>query len=158
MAPAIETYNRLLNMDISGNPNKPVSVATESQNVWREGRKYFEKLLDDIKGIPSSKGPGGRLFGQVRSGYALSVLGGNPKVWLTQFTSFAAATSILDTDSIIRGLKVDSADVDKYCPLAKLRNNDNTAAAAQGVLEQVGKIGNVLTKPIGCLLYTSRCV
>lgn len=149
LAPAVETYNRLLNMDISGNPNKPVSVATESQNVWREGRKYFEKLLDDIKGIPSSKGPGGRLFGQVRSGYALSVLGGNPKVWLTQFTSFAAATSILDTDSIIRGLKVDSADVDKYCPLAKLRNNDNTAAAAQGVLEQVGKIGNVLTKPIG---------
>ena len=149
LAPAVETYNRLLNMDISGNPNKPVSVATESQNVWREGRKYFEKLLDDIKGIPSSKGPGGRLFGQVRSGYALSVLGGNPKVWLTQLTSFAAATSILDTDSIIRGLKVDSADVDKYCPLAKLRNNDNTAAAAQGVLEQVGKIGNVLTKPIG---------
>lgn len=77
------------------------------------------------------------------------MLGGNPKVWLTQLTSFAAATSILDTDSIIRGLKVDSADVDKYCPLAKLRNNDNTAAAAQGVLEQVGKIGNVLTKPIG---------
>lgn len=149
LAPAVETYNRLLNMDISGNPNKPVSIATESQNVWREGRKYFEKLLDDIKGIPSSKGPGGRLFGQLRSGYALSVLGGNPKVWLTQFTSFAAATSILDTDSIIRGLKVDSADVDKYCPLAKLRNNDNTAAAAQGVLEQVGKIGNVLTKPIG---------
>lgn len=148
LAPAVETYNRLLNMDISGNPNKPVSVATESQNVWREGRKYFEKLLDDIKGIPSSKGPGGRFFGQVRSGYALSVLGGNPKVWLTQLTSFAAATSILDTDSIIRGLKVDSADVDKYCPLAKLRNNDNTAAAAQGVLEQVGKIGNVLTKPI----------
>ena len=149
LAPVLENYNRLLNIDISGNPNKPISIATESRNVWKEGQRYFEQLLNDIKGIPASVGAGLGIFRQLRSGYALSVLGANPKVWVTQLTSFAAATSILDTDSIVRGLKVNSSDVDKYCPLAKLRNNDNTAAAAQGVLEKAGKIGNVLMTPIG---------
>jgi|GEM_PF-1401294 len=149
LAPVLENYNRLLNINISGNPNKPISIATESRNVWKEGQRYFEQLLNDIKGIPASVGAGLGIFRQLRSGYALSVLGANPKVWVTQLTSFAAATSILDTDSIVRGLKVNSSDVDKYCPLAKLRNNDNTAAAAQGVLEKAGKIGNVLMTPIG---------
>ena len=149
LAPVIENYNRLFNMDISGNLNKPVSIATESQNVWKDGQKYFEQLLDDIKGIPTSKGAGLRLFGQLRSGYAMSVLGANPKVWITQLTSFAAATSILDASSITKGIGVDASEVDKYCPLAKLRNNDNTAAMAQGVLEKAGKIGNALMTPIG---------
>ena len=46
-------------------------------------------------------------------------------------------------------MTVSAKDVDTYCPLAKLRAQDNTAAMAQGVLDKVGRISNVLMAPIG---------
>ena len=47
-------------------------------------------------------------------------------------------------------MAVSTKDVDTYCPLAKLRNSDNTAAMAQGVLDRsVGKVSNALMAPIG---------
>ena len=151
VAPAIEEYNRLFNLNTVENHNKPVSVATESRNVWANGNEYFRKLISDIQGIPAMKGDGIKAMAFIRSGYAKFQLGANPKVWVTQLSSLFAAGSILDYSSIVKGIGIKAGDVDTYCELAKLRNNDNTAAMAQGVLEKVDKVGNVLMKPIGAM-------
>lgn len=149
LSPAIETYNRIFNLDVSGNPNKPVSVATESANTWAKGNKYFSKLISDIQGIPTSYGEGNKVLGFIRGNYAKFQLGANPKVWVTQLSSLFASSSILDVDSITKGMFISAKDVDTYCSLAKLRNNDNTAALAQGVLDKLGKVSDVLMAPIG---------
>ena len=149
LSPAIETYNKLYNLDIGGNPNKPISVATESANTWAKGNKYFSKLISDIQGIPSSSSEGMRALSFIRGSYARFQLGANPKVWVTQLSSLFAASSVLDASSISRGMFVSAKDVDIYCPLAKLRAQDNTAAMAQGVLDKVGKVSNALMAPIG---------
>lgn len=149
LALAIDQYNLLYNLDIGDNPNKPTSVKTESVDMWSEGDAYFKKLISDIQGIPASKGDGVRFMGWLRGGYAKYQLGANPKVWVTQLSSFAAAGNILDIDCIIKGIGVSASDVDEYCGLAKVRNTENAAALAQGVVEKTGKVGDVLMKPIG---------
>lgn len=150
LSPAIETFNRLFNLDISGNRNKPISIATESANTWAKGNKYFSKLISDIQGIPSSSSEGMKVLSFIRGNYAKYQLGANPKVWLTQLSSIFSSSSILDADSIVKGMAVSTKDVDTYCPLARLRNSDNTAAMAQGVLDRsVGKVSNALMAPIG---------
>lgn len=149
LSPAIETYNKLYNLDIGGNANKPVSVATESANTWAKGNRYFSKLISDIQGIPASSSEGMRVLGFIRGSYAKFQLGANPKVWVTQLSSLFAASSILDASSITRGMFVSSKDIDTYCPLAKLRAQDNTAAMAQGLFDKVGRVSNALMAPIG---------
>ena len=149
LSPAIDAYNKIYNVDISGNFNKPVSVATESANTWAKGNKYFSKLISDIQGIPASSSEGMRVLGFIRGSYAKFQLGANPKVWVIQLSSLFAASSILDADSITRGMGVSAKDVDIYCPLAKLRARDNTVAMAQGVLDKIGKVSNALMAPIG---------
>ena len=149
LALAIDQYNLLYNLDIGDNPNKPTSVKTESVDMWSEGDAYFKKLISDIQGIPASKGDGVRFMGWLRGSYAKYQLGANPKVWITQLSSFAAAGNILDIDCIIKGIGVSASDVDEYCGLAKVRNTENAAALAQGVVEKTGKVGDILMKPIG---------
>lgn len=151
LAPTLEAYNRLFNLNTVENNNKPVSVATESNNVWSQGNEYFKKLINDIKGVPAAKGDGVKFMAFLRSGYAKFQLGANFKVWVTQLSSFFASGSILDYSSILKGIGINTNDVDNYCKLAKLRNNDNVAAMAQGVLETVNEFGNVLMKPIGAV-------
>lgn len=149
ISPAIETYNKLYNLDIAGTPNKPVSVSTESANVWKQGNDYFKKLITDIQGISPVSSEGRAVLSFIRGSYAKFQLGANPKVWVTQLSSLFASSSLLDASSITRGMNVSAKDVDTYCPLAKLRAQDNTAAMAQGVLDKVGRISNVLMAPIG---------
>lgn len=149
LSPAIETYNKLYNLDIGGNANKPISVATESANIWPKGNQYFSKLISDIQGIQSTPTEGMQLLGRVRGNYAKFQLGANPKVWVTQLSSLFAASNMLDASSISRGMFISANDVDTYCPLAKLRAQDNTAAMAQGVLDKVGKFSDILMAPIG---------
>lgn len=157
LSPAVEAYNRLYNLDISGNKNKPISVATESANTWDKGNKYFVKLISDIQGIPATSSEGMKALGFIRGSYAKFQLGANPKVWFTQLSSIFASSSLLDADSITRGMAVSSKGMDEYCSLAKLRNNDNTAAMAQGVLDSkakravgaVSKFSDLLMSPIG---------
>lgn len=157
LSPAVEAYNRLYNLDISGNPNKPISVATESANTWAKGNKYFSKLIADIQGIPATSSEGMRVLGSIRGSYAKFQLGANPKVWITQLSSLFASSSLLDADSIMRGMTVSAQGVDEYCSLAKLRNYDSTATMAQGVLDSkakrtvsaIGKFSDALMIPIG---------
>ena len=149
LAPAIEEYNKLFSLNTGEDNNKPVSVSTESRNLWAKGDEYFKKLISDIQGIPATKGDGIKFMSFIRGGYAKFQLGANPKVWVTQLSSFFAAGSVLDYSSIVKGIGIKAGDVDTYCELAKLRNNDNTVAMAQGVLDKIDKVGNVLMKPIG---------
>ncbi len=149
LSPAIETFNRLYNLDISGNENKPVSVSTESTNTWSKANRYFSKLISDIQGIPTTSSEGMKVLRFLRSGYAKFQLGANPKVWVTQLSSLFASSSMLDTDCIIKGMTVSAKDVDTYCSLAKLRNSNNTVVMAQGVLDKLGKFSDTLMAPIG---------
>ena len=171
LQPAIETFNRLYNLDISGNKNHPVNVRTATENLWKVGRmkqgaaNYFKKLISDIQGIPTGSSEGMAALAFIRGSYAKYQLGANPKVWFTQLSSIFASTSILDYDCIVRGMGVSSSDIDTYCPLARLRNYDNTAAMAQGVLDRsgkaygrtgkvmnkVGEVSDLLMKPIGMM-------
>lgn len=160
LATVIDAYDTIFNLAVNDDPNKPETVKTVSENVWRDGAQYFKDVISDIQGIPAeSRREGYQLIKQLRSGYAKYQLGANPKVWVTQLSSFCAATSILDVDSITQGFGMDAKDVDEYCSLAKLRNSENTVAMAQGlfdehskpgkVLEATGKFGDVLMTPIG---------
>lgn len=157
----IDEYNILYNLDMGNNPNNTTSIKTQSVNVWKQGNDYFRELIGDIQNIPKQKGVGMRAIGFVRGSYAKYQLGANPKVWFTQLSSFFASSSILDYSSIVKGFGIKTPDVDEYCELAKLRNNDNSAAMAQGVLDRstktgraidkVNELGDLLMKPIGMM-------
>lgn len=151
LAIPIDNYNRVFNLNVGNNLNKPTSVNTEIQNVWKEGNDYFKKLIKDIQGIKEADKTGLGVVNFLRSGYAKFQLGANPKVWLTQLSSYIASFNILSFNSLTKGLavKVSGEDVDKYCKLAKVRNADNVVGKAQGVLDNVDRIGNILMKPIG---------
>ncbi|MBQ3063994.1 MAG: hypothetical protein IJC99_04250 [Clostridia bacterium] len=154
---AIETdnINRLLNLNIAEDKHKPVSIKSEigvSTDFVREMWRFFKKLQADVEGA-SAKPQDQRAYDKwvrfIRGGYAKYQLGANPKVWFTQLSSLVAATNLLDTTSIVRGLGVSGKDVDSYCELAWLRNVDDHAAKAETVLDNVGKVGDFLMKPIG---------
>lgn len=149
LATVIDQYDILYNLNMSENANKPITVQTEGKNTWTQGDAYFKKLMSDIQGISPTRGGGSKAFGFLRSSYAKYQLGLNPKVWVTQLSSLFASSSILDVSSIIKGFGIKAMDVDDYCSIAAVRNNDNSAAMAQGVLDKVDRFGNLLMKPIG---------
>ena len=148
LSPAIENFNILFNMDISGNPNDSVSVATVGESQWEDAKNYFRDLIGDIQGVPKNTGEFSKELSALRSHVAMSQLGANPKTWVTQFSSLFAASSRLDPTSIMQGMRYGTKDVDIYCDLAKLRNYDAAAIKAQGVLDRVSHAGEVLMKPI----------
>lgn len=148
LQPVIQGFNVIFNMDISGNPNNAVSVATTSENVWNGAKEYFRDLIADVQGVPKNTGEFSKELANVRSHVAMSQLGANPKTWVTQFSSLFAASSMLDPTSITKGLAHVSDDVDNYCDLAKLRNYEGAAIKAQGVLDKVSSVGELLMKPI----------
>ncbi|MBE6656256.1 MAG: hypothetical protein E7609_05260 [Ruminococcaceae bacterium] len=164
LALVLNEYDVLYNLDLNENPNKPVTIGTAGVNtsISKNARQknangtdpkdiadeYFKKLIADIQGV-SKRDAWDRALGKLRGSFAKFQLGANPKVWLTQLSSFIAATSILDYASVVKGFGISGADVDKYCALAKLRNHENTAALAQGVIEKTDKLGDVLMTPIG---------
>ena len=164
LSPAIDAINKLFNLDISGNKNKPRSVRTATFNSWQtaklfggapsdvqrhNGEAYLKELLADLQGIGKSPGVGERFAEGLRGGFAISALAANPKVLLTQISSVFASTNILSMKSVAAGARLGfgkgvGADVDKYCPVAKLRNYDSSAAKAQGVIENVRGAGEKL--------------
>lgn len=161
LSPAIDTFNRIFNLDVSGNKNKPVTVKTQTREAWNFkgksntsgqhlGENYFRKLIEDIQGI-SAYDDSGRLISKLRGKYATFALGANPKVWATQLSSMFASTSILDYSSLIQTFKMSATNVDKYCALAQLRNRDNTAALSQGVMQKLDKTADFFMKPIGAV-------
>lgn len=149
MSNAIDNYNALYNLDINNNPNSVVSVKTARAKSWgKKGDAFFDNLITDMQGIKEANSG---VFARIRGSYAKFQLGANPKVWITQLSSFFASTNILDYSSVVKGWFVGKTDLDKYCRLAELRNHDNTVALAEGVMDKIDKVGNILTKPIGMM-------
>ena len=155
LQPVIQGFNVIFNMDISGNPNNAVSVATTTENVWNGAKEYFRDLIADVQGVPKNTGEYSKDLSKMRGYIAMAQLGANPKTWVTQFSSLFAASSMLDPTSITKGLAHVSNDVDAYCDLAKLRNYESAAIKAQGVLDKVSFVGEALMKPIA---WTDRLV
>ena len=131
-----DNFNRLYNLNTGTNTNNPITVHTtlaSSNKYVGEMITYFKELKQDVEGI-SKKRHTEKFYNDavafIRSSYATFQLGANPKVWVTQLSSLLAASNLLDMDSITKGLKVDGKDVDEYCRLAWLRNNDDAAAMA----------------------------
>ena len=149
LASAMDSFDMLFNLDVSGNKNKAVSIATETELVWSDYFKYMQNLRNDLRGLSRDTDGLNRIFGKMRGKYATAVLGMNVKVLATQFSSLFASTSILSPKNIIRGMTIDSSMVDQYCRIAEVRNYDQTAALAQSVTEKLDGIGDLLTKPIG---------
>ena len=144
------------------NVHQPVTIRTTNEEYGKQRGTDMMKLLDKM----SKDLQGGRRAGQdeqsflkdlveqIRGNYARFQLGLNPKTLATQLSSLIAAGNILEYNCIVRGIKGFGSKeaallVDKYCPLAELRNFDNSAALAAGVLETTGKVGDVLMKGIG---------
>ena len=174
LSPAIKAYDKLFNLDISGNANNPISVRTRTENIWKSGQEYFRKMLSDTQGIPSGDKTGQKVLGAIRGGYAKAVLGANPKVLATQLSSLFASLSMLDADTVTKAaVGISAKDVEQYCPLAKLRAYENTAALAQAVIDREGravskagkigkgveKVSDTLMKPIGMVdSFVVRCL
>jgi len=153
-----DNFNRLLNLNTESNHNLPISVLSEIQStaVSTEMFKYLKELKESIEGVNRSEQSAkwfNRAVGHIRSGFAKFQLGANAKVLITQTSSLFAATSVLDYDCVVKGLAIQNAyaEVDTYCPLAMVRNSDNTVALAQGVLDKTGKVGDIIMKPIGAV-------
>ena len=169
LSPVIDTINKLFNLDVSGNKNKPRSIRTATFNSWQtgaalgaaqsdaqkhNGEAYLKELLSDVQGIGRERSVGNQLVENLRGGFAISALAGNPKVLMTQLSSVFASMNILSKSSLMMGIgrgfgKDVGTELDKYCPVAKLRNYDSAAAKAQGVLDEVRGVGEFLMKPIG---------
>ncbi len=151
LSPVIDSYNRIYNLDTAGNRNRPVSVRTETRNVWAEGDAYMRKMFSDIQGI-TENGAGSKILSYIRGSYAISALAANPKVWATQLSSFAAASSLLDADLILKGAfasRQNLKDIFTYCPVAELRAYENTAAMAQAVVDNKGKARGTGSRALG---------
>ena len=146
----IDDYKMLknLNAKVEQNHNKPVSVATEEHNTWDEGRKYFEQLMSDIQEIKPGSDETNKIVGKLRGNYAKFQLAANPKVIATQLSSLFAGMNIIDPDVMIYAFnpKVNGRDVYDYSELAEIRASENTAAMAQGLLDEAG---DKLMAPIG---------
>lgn len=132
-----DNFNRLYNLNIGSNANNPITVRTalgQSTKFTQEMVEYFKELKQDVEGISKKKSTDPtNAVAFIRSMYATYQLGANPKVWVTQLSSLIAATNIIDADCLAKGLSVSGKDVDEFCRLAWLRNNDSSAAQAQAV-------------------------
>lgn len=155
LSPEIENFNMLWRLDVASNANLPMSLQTlfdKEKNIWRiddkvVGFEYLKELISDIMGVGNKKGS--KLLSTLRRNYATFALGGvigaNPKVVVTQFSSLISATAIIKPSSLAKGATIKGDDVDKYCPLAELRNKEDSVVKAEGVIDKIGKIGEKTT-------------
>lgn len=149
MSQAIENYNVLYNCDISDNANNPVNIAkiVKENKIWEKDVEYFKKLVADMQGIRDPQTTFERYIEGARGAYAKFALGANLKVLFTQFSSMIAAGDIISYKNILspKALKISSADVDKYCPLAGVRNYDKTILRAMTLTDKFGKLSEAFT-------------
>lgn len=149
MSQAIENYNVLYNCDTSGNANNPINIASfvKTSKIWEKDVAYFKKIVADMQGIVDPQTAFERFIEGARGSYAKFALGANLKVLFTQFSSMIAAGDIIGYKNILslKSLKISTSDVDKYCPLASVRNYDKTILKAMSLTDKFGKISEAFT-------------
>lgn len=119
---------------------------TLNEQVWGGADVYLSKLFSDIQGKATSSS----VIEKLRGAYAKYQLGANLKVIVSQLTSYPTAGIELDFRSMVKGavMKTDYAAMDKYCDYARVRNYEKGVVRAEGVIDKVGKVGDIFTKPI----------
>lgn len=119
---------------------------TLNEQVWGGADAYLSKLFADIQGRATSSS----VIEKLRGAYAKYQLGANLKVIVSQLTSYPTAGIELDFRSMVKGavMKTDYAAMDKYCDYARVRNYEKGVVKAEGVIDKVGKVGDIFTKPI----------
>ena len=153
----MQNFNRLVNVDTGDNLKNPNTIqrATDRYGDTAAMMEYMRKLASDIQGGEVTSRSAFEELGQiVRSNYAKFQLAANLKTMAMQTTALIAASNLLDPRliavSVKRSFNIGFGKlVDKYCPLAEVRNSENSAALAQGVLATTGKWGDKLMKGIG---------
>lgn len=164
MQQAVDFYDRIYNVSVTGNPNDAEKVATAANEVWgprkaetRGNHAFFKELIADIQGLKTGKESiFNDMVGLLRGGMATAGIGLNGKVLLSQWSSYAAALPEMSFGSLMKaaakrfgiGAKgIFSKEgrealieygkiVDEYCQLARVRHEENYAYLAQGVIEK----------------------
>lgn len=155
LSEVIESFEVVMNIDTGDNAGDPQTVKRALDKVWggrrlkgfdgkvniRGAVAYMTQMIEDVQKIKikdhATMADG--VAEWLRGRAAQAVLGLNPKVWATQFSSLIAAGNILPPGYILRGIamKSDAAEMDKYCRLAEIRNADGVAARSQTLVDGV---------------------
>ena len=155
LSEVIESFEVVMNIDTGDNAGDPQTVKRALDKVWggrrlkgfdgkvniRGAVAYMTQMIEDVQKIKIKDHPtlADGVAEWLRGRAAQAVLGLNPKVWATQFSSLIAAGNILPPGYILRGIamKSDAAEMDKYCRLAEIRNADGVAARSQTLVDGV---------------------
>lgn len=142
----LKNFSQLYAKNIGSKTDVRTIKNTVNEQVWDGADRYLSKLFADIQGRATSSS----FIEKLRGAYAKYQLGANLKVIVSQVTSYPTAGVILDIDSMTKGavMKTNYKALDEYCAYAKVRNYEKGVVRAEGVIDKVGKVGDVLTKPI----------
>ncbi len=146
MTVPLKNFSQIYAKNIGDKTNVVSIRNTINEQVWNGAEGYLSKLFADIQGRATSSS----FIEKMRGAYAKYQLGANLKVIVSQVTSYPTAGVLLDTGVMAKGfvMKTNWAAMDKYCPYARVRNYERGIVKAEGVVDKVGKVGDVLTKPI----------
>ncbi|MGN1016237.1 MAG: hypothetical protein ACI4PL_04515 [Faecousia sp.] len=153
LSEAIDNYEMLVNFNLNPNSHGDIiSIKTSYENVWpNEGKTnpgavgYLKEMISDVQKLSRDAGntdPMTAMVEKVRGRAAEAVLGLNPKILATQFSSLFAATSIIPPKYIIQALytRAKHGEAGDYSDLARLRNKENVAIRAMTLDDRVGAI------------------
>ena len=142
----LKNFSQIYSKNIGDKTHVQSIRNTLNEQVWGGADAYLSKLFADIQGKATSSS----VIEKLRGAYAKYQLGANLKVIVSQITSYPTAGIELDFRSMVKGavMKTDYAAMDKYCDYARVRNYEKGVVRAEGVIDKVGKVGDVLTKPI----------
>lgn len=142
----LKNFSQIYSKNIGDKTHVKSIRNTLNEQVWGGADRYLSKLFSDIQGRATSNS----VIEKLRGAYAKYQLGANLKVIVSQITSYPTAGIMLDVSSMTKGatMKTDYAAMDQYCAYARVRNYEKGVVKAEGVIDKVGKVGDVLTKPI----------
>ena len=146
MTVPLKNFSQIYAKNIGDKTNVVSIRNTINEQVWGGAESYLSKLFSDIQGRATSNS----IIEKMRGAYAKYQLGANLKVIVSQITSYPTAGIMLDSGVMAKGfvMKTNWAAMDKYCPYARVRNYERGIVRAEGVVDKIGKVGDVLTKPI----------
>lgn len=153
MTVPMQAFDRIYNKNV-GDKNNVITIRdTIKSNLWDGADDYIRNLMNDIQGVGKDNSGFNKVLSDVRRQFAKFQLGANLKVILSQTASFPTAGVILDADVLAKSLKMRNradtrAEMDKYCDYAMVRNYTQEIVKAEGVLDKVSKVGDIMTKPI----------
>lgn len=146
MTVPLKNFSQIYAKNIGDKTNVVSIRNTINEQVWSGAEGYLSKLFSDIQGRATSNS----IIEKMRGAYAKYQLGANLKVIVSQITSYPTAGIMLDSGVMAKGfvMRTNWAAMDKYCPYARVRNYERGIVRAEGVVDKIGKVGDVLTKPI----------